>query len=63
MDASREAGAIGARMTGGGFGGSTIALVRKEQLHAVAEHIAKAFADAGLQAPAFLEAPPSEAAA
>jgi len=63
VDASRAAGAIGARMTGGGFGGSTIALVRADQVHAVAEHVAKAFADAGLTAPAFLEAPPSGAAA
>ena len=62
VDASRASGAIGARMTGGGFGGSTIALVRTEDLARVTRAIATAFAEAGLTPPAFLEAPPSAAA-
>lgn len=63
VDASRTAGAIGARMTGGGFGGSTIALVRASELHAVADAVAQAFEQVGLTPPAFLEALPSGAAA
>ncbi|MCZ2263572.1 galactokinase, partial [Isoptericola sp. QY 916] len=57
VDASVAAGALGARMTGGGFGGSTLALVR--DVDAVVAHVRAAFADAGLAAPAFLLAPPS----
>jgi galactokinase len=59
VNASREAGAIGARMTGGGFGGSTIALVRADDVAHVANTVAAAFEAAGYTAPAFLEAPPS----
>jgi galactokinase len=62
VDASLAAGAVGARMTGGGFGGSTIALVRLGDVERVAEHVAAAFAEAGLAAPGFLAAPPSAAA-
>ncbi|MFB7797782.1 galactokinase [Isoptericola sp. NPDC056134] len=59
VDASVAAGALGARMTGGGFGGSTLALVRDVDVDAVVAHVRAAFADAGLAAPAFLLAPPS----
>ncbi|QAY64532.1 galactokinase [Xylanimonas allomyrinae] len=62
VDASLAAGAVGARMTGGGFGGSTIALVRTSEVDAVATAVATAFAQAGLTAPAFVAAPPSDAA-
>lgn len=34
-----EGGVIGSRMTGGGFGGCTISLVRKEMAHDIAERI------------------------
>ncbi|MEL7978015.1 galactokinase [Isoptericola sp. F-RaC21] len=57
--ASLAAGALGARMTGGGFGGSTLALVRAGDVDAVVAEVRGAFADAGLAAPAFLLAPPS----
>ncbi|WP_426592913.1 galactokinase [Cellulomonas sp. McL0617] len=50
------AGALGARMTGGGFGGSAIALVRADAVDEVAKAVADAFADADLRAPAFLVA-------
>lgn len=62
VDAARGAGAIGARMTGGGFGGSAIALVRADSVVFVAEAVDQAFRSAGFSAPAFLEAAPSEAA-
>lgn len=51
-----QAGALGARMTGGGFGGSAIALVTADAVGQVAQAVADAFADAGLRAPAFLVA-------
>ncbi|NNH24537.1 galactokinase, partial [Pseudokineococcus marinus] len=38
-DAAREAGALGARMTGGGFGGSAVALVRADGVDAVADAV------------------------
>lgn len=59
VTAGMGAGALGARMTGGGFGGSAIALVRRADVDAVAEAVQSAFDDAGLRAPGFLLAPPS----
>ncbi|MEO7069602.1 MAG: galactokinase [Nostocoides sp.] len=53
------AGAAGARMTGGGFGGSAIALVGDAAYEQVAEAVAAAFADRGFAAPQFLLATPS----
>lgn len=46
-DAARRAGALGARMTGGGFGGSAVALVRTTDVDRVAEAVTAASADAG----------------
>lgn len=54
VEAARRAGAIGARMTGGGFGGSAIALVPAGTSASVATAIVGAFAAAGLRPPAFL---------
>jgi galactokinase len=62
VDAALAAGALGARMTGGGFGGSAIALVRREDGGHVAEQVAAAFAAEGLGEPHFLEAAPSRPA-
>ncbi|MDO4242392.1 MAG: galactokinase [Actinomyces sp.] len=59
VEAARAAGAHGARMTGGGFGGSAIALVDAEEVDAVARAVVKAYARTGLRAPAFLDATPS----
>ena len=53
---ARGAGALGARMTGGGFGGSAIALVAREQVAAVATTVAAAFAERGFPPPGFLRA-------
>ena len=57
-----EAGAIGARMTGGGFGGSAIALVPEERVDAVVRAVDTAFVAAGYPAPAHLLAEPAGAA-
>ncbi|MEV7972561.1 galactokinase [Cellulomonas sp. NPDC089187] len=56
VDTARGAGALGARMTGGGFGGSAIALVEAGFVESVADAVAEAFTVAGLGAPAFLVA-------
>ncbi|MDC4233700.1 galactokinase [Actinomyces sp. B33] len=56
VGAARAAGAHGARMTGGGFGGSAIALVDSDRLEATARAIRDAFASEGLDEPRFLSA-------
>jgi galactokinase len=58
---ARVAGAVGARMTGGGFGGSAIALVPAGAATDVAEHVHASFLAAGLRRPGFLLAQPSPA--
>ncbi|QTE29995.1 galactokinase [Pengzhenrongella sicca] len=63
VEAARAAGALGARMTGGGFGGSAIALVERARVDAVAAAVAAAFAAQGLTPPAFLVAAASAPAA
>ena len=62
VSAAVEAGALGARMTGGGFGGSTVAWVPAERLAAVGGAIDERFARAGFRAPQHLVAAPSEGA-
>ncbi|MDO5034247.1 MAG: galactokinase [Actinomycetaceae bacterium] len=52
-------GAVGARMTGGGFGGSAIALVPKEKSARVMEAIAARYEREGFNEPHFLHAVPS----
>jgi galactokinase len=44
VEAALEAGALGARMTGGGFGGSAIALLPVDRLTAVRERVAARYA-------------------
>jgi len=58
-----EAGADGARMTGGGFGGSIVAVVPTAAVRTVVGAIDAAFARAGHAAPAHLLAEPSAGAA
>ncbi|MEU0158703.1 galactokinase [Streptomyces sp. NPDC006261] len=62
VEAAREAGALGARMTGGGFGGSAIVLAEAAVADAVAEAVTKAFAGAGHAAPGIFAAVPSAGA-
>ena len=50
-ETARQHGALGARMTGGGFGGSCIAIVRADAVEEVARAIDAAFADRGFTAP------------
>jgi galactokinase len=62
VDAALGAGAIGARMTGGGFGGSAIALVDSDRVAEVRHAVDEAFARRGWGAPAHIDAQPSEGA-
>lgn len=56
VDTARANGAYGARMTGGGFGGSIIAIVDEGRSQEVAEKIAEAFEQHGFNAPRALPA-------
>lgn len=62
VTAALTAGAYGARMTGGGFGGCVIALVDADQADVVADAVAKTFAEHGFTAPAAFRAVPSAGA-
>jgi galactokinase len=53
---AERSGALGARMTGGGFGGSAIALLPVEQVPTAQRAIKQAFAEAGWSEPGFLAA-------
>jgi galactokinase len=62
VDAAVQAGACGARMTGGGFGGSVIALVHAERENRVRAAVADRYAQEGWPAPGFGDAVPSAGA-
>ena len=51
VEAARSAGALGARMVGGGFGGSAIALIRSADGAAVGEAVVAACRERGLAEP------------
>ena len=50
-DAAVRAGALGARMTGGGFGGCVIALVPADLVDAVGAAVRQALSAAGFEQP------------
>ncbi|AUG79349.1 galactokinase [Kitasatospora sp. MMS16-BH015] len=60
--AAVAAGALGARMTGGGFGGSVLALVPSEELDQIAAAVTTAFAEAGYGSPRTFAATPAAGA-
>ena len=62
VDVAMAEGALGARMTGGGVGGSAIALLREDQVEATAAAVARAFAEKGFNEPEFVVALPSDGA-
>lgn len=62
VEISQKSGALGARMIGGGFGGSAIALVKDGDVGMVASAVERSFAEAGFKSPRFFDAIPSEGA-
>lgn len=62
VDVALEEGALGARMIGGGFGGSTLALVREDCVLRVRDAIAEAFRESGFREPRFYVAVPGAGA-
>lgn len=62
VDAALAAGALGARMTGGGFGGSVIALLPTVRLDAVRDAVTTAFAERELTSPVLRPVAPAQGA-
>ena len=62
VEVARAAGALGARMTGGGFGGCIIALVPAGEAERIGREIAESFATAGYGPPVHFTAVPSAGA-
>ena len=60
VDAALAAGALGARMTGGGFGGCVIALVRVRDIDHIGRAVTAAFTSHRFTAPSFFVATPSD---
>jgi galactokinase len=63
VDAALAAGAIGARMTGGGFGGAAIALIAADDVNEMAAAVLQAFAVARHRQPIVFEVAPAAGAA
>jgi galactokinase len=62
VDTALASGALGARMTGGGFGGSAIVLAEETDVETITKAVEEAFAAAGFKAPRVFEAVPSPGA-
>lgn len=62
VEAAVGAGAVGARLTGGGFGGASVALVPRARWDAVASAVTAALADRAMTAPHIFEVRPSDGA-
>ena len=62
VDTSRASGALGARMTGGGFGGAAIALTPAGSEQKVRDAVVQAFARAGFMAPDIFTVSPAAGA-
>jgi galactokinase len=62
VEALADAGALGARMTGGGFGGSVIGLLPADGVEAAMSAVADAYAERGFAPPAAFTARPSQGA-
>jgi galactokinase len=62
VDAANKAGALGARMVGGGFGGSAIALIKAQEMASVKSSIKQAFLSQSFKPPRFFTSLPSSGA-
>jgi galactokinase len=63
VDTARSSGATGARMTGGGFGGSAIALTPASLEQQVRDAVVRSFTEAGFTAPDIFTVTPAAGAA
>ncbi|PRB13057.1 galactokinase [Microbacterium sp. MYb62] len=59
VETALAVGALGARMTGGGFGGAAIALIEADAVEAVSDAVNAAFATAGFAAPLLFTVSPA----
>jgi galactokinase len=55
VELAQESGAPGARLTGAGFGGCAIALVRENETDGFTQEILRVFAERGFEEPKFYE--------
>jgi len=62
VEVAKQNGALGARMVGGGFGGSAIALARVEDIAAIQNAIVERMSQAGFPKPRFFTSLPSDGA-
>ena len=62
MEALLGCGAVGARMTGAGFGGCVIGLVPRTGVDAAVDGVRRAFADGGFAEPDWFTATPEAGA-
>ncbi len=62
VETALRSGALGARMVGGGFGGSAIALIKESDAGTISSTIERAFAKNGFKAPRFFDSLPSDGA-
>ena len=62
VDAALAAGAMGARMVGGGFGGSAIALIKASDVQKTRDAVSVAFESQGFKKPRFFTSLPSAGA-
>jgi len=62
VELAGESGALGARLTGAGFGGCAIALLRSEEADALSQKVLRMFAERGFEEPAFYEFVPAAGA-
>ena len=60
VDTAMREGALGARMVGGGFGGSAIALIKTGDAGQIAAALEREFSDRGFKAPRFFDSLPSQ---
>jgi len=60
VETAMREGALGARMVGGGFGGSAIALIRTGDAGHIAAALEREFSESGFKAPRFFDSLPSQ---
>lgn len=62
VETAMASGAVGSRMTGGGFGGAAIAIISETKLSTLEENVKRAFAEAGFAEPRVFAVLPSQGA-